>query len=64
MSSSPTTKAAEKEHKDNKKNNFSPFWGSIRWKQEWAAKRSEIVTVDELSKLTNGIVFVFGCVCV
>ena len=59
MSPSPTTKAAEKEHKDNKKNNFSPFLGSIGWKQEWATKRSEIVRVDELSKLTNGIVFVY-----
>ena len=59
-----TAKAAEKEHKDNKKNNFSPFLGSIGWKQEWATKRSEIVRVDELSKLTNGVVFVFGCVFV
>ena len=64
MSSSTTTKAAEKEHKDNKKNNFSPFLGSIGWKQECATKRSEIVRVDELSKLTNGVVFVFGCVFV
>ena len=60
--SSPTAKAAEKEHKDNKKNNFSPFLGSIGWKQEWATKRSEFVRVDESSKLTNGVVFVFGCV--
>ena len=59
-----TAKAAEKEHKDNKKNNFSPFLGSIGWKQEWATKRSEIVRVDELSKLTNGVVFVFGCFCI
>ena len=62
--SSPTAKAAEKEHKDNKKNNFSPFLGSIGWKQECATKRSEIVRVDELSKLTNGVVFVFGCFCI
>ena len=64
IKSSPTAKAAEKEHKDNKKNNFSPFLGSIGWKQEWATKRSEIVRVDELSKLTNGVVSVFGCVFV
>ena len=64
MSSSLTAKAAEKEHKDNKKNNFSPFLRSIGWKQEWATKRSEIVSVDELSKLTNGVVFVFGYVFV
>ena len=57
MSSSPTVKAVEKEHKDNKKNNFSPFWGSIGWKEEWAGNRSEIVRVDDLSKLTNGVVF-------
>ena len=64
MSSSTTTKAAEKEHKDNKKNNFSPFLGSIGWKEECATNRSKIVRVDELSKLTNGVVFVFGCLCV
>ena len=56
MSSSPTTKAAEKEHKDNKENNFSPFLGSTGWKEEWATKRSETVRVDELSKLINGVV--------
>ena len=64
MSSSRTAKAAEKEHKDNKKNNFSPFFGSVGWEQEWEAKRSEIVRVVELSKLTNGVVCVFNCVCV
>ena len=57
-------KVAEKEHKDNKENNFSQFLGSNGWKQERATKRSEIARVDELSKLTNGVVFVFGCVCV
>ena len=46
------------------KNSVSPFLGSIGWKQECATKKSEIVTVDELSKLTNGVVFVFGCVFV
>ena len=40
MSSSPIAKTAEKEHKDNKKSNFSPFLGSIGWEQEQAAKRS------------------------
>ena len=57
MSSSPTAKAAEKEHKDNKEDSFSPFLGSIGWKEEWATNRSEIVRVDELSKLTNGVVY-------
>ena len=32
---------------------------SIGWKQEWATKGSEIVKVDELSKLTK-----WSCVCV
>ena len=38
MSSSPTTKAAEKEHKDNKENNFSPFLESVGWREEWATQ--------------------------
>ena len=41
------------------KNSVSPFLGSIGWKQECATKKSEIVTVDELSKLTNGVVFLY-----
>ena len=57
MPSSPTPKAAGKEHKDNKKDNFSPFWGSIGWKEEWATNRSKIIRVDDLSKLTNRVVF-------
>ena len=36
----------------------------MRWKEERASNRSEIVKVDGLSKLTNGVVFVFGCVYV
>ena len=64
MPSSPTAKTAEKEHKNNKKSNFSPFLGSIGWEQEWATNISEIVSVVELSKLTNGFVCEFGCVCV
>ena len=31
--------------------------GSFGWKEEWAVNRSEIVRVDDLSKLTNGVVF-------
>ena len=50
-------KAAEKEHKDNKEDNSSPFWGSIGWKEEWATNRSKIIRVDDLSKLTNRVVF-------
>ena len=33
MSSSPTAKAAEKEHKDNKEDNFSPFLGQLGGKK-------------------------------
>ena len=59
MSSSPTSvKATEKERKGNKEDNFSPYLRSIGWKEEWAKNKSEIVKVDELSKLTNGVVFV------
>ena len=57
MSSPPTTKAAEKEHKDSKEGIFSPFLRSVGWKEKWATNRSEIVRVDELSKLTNGVVY-------
>ena len=57
MSSSPTTKAAEKEHKNSKEDKFSPFLGSIGWKKEWGTNRSEIVRMDKLSKLTNKVVF-------
>ena len=45
MSSSPTAKAAEKEHNiniANKKNNFSPVLWLIGQKEEWATNRSEI----------------------
>ena len=57
MSSSPTAKAAEKEHKDNKEDNFSLYLGTIGWKEEWVTNKSEIVRVDELSKLNNGVAF-------
>ena len=57
MPSSPTAKATEKEHEDNKEDNFSPFWGSIEWKEEWATNRSKIIRVDDLFKLTNWVVF-------
>ena len=59
MSSSPppTTAKAAEDKKGNKEDHFSPFLGSIGWKDEWAVNRSDIVRVDELSKLTNGVVF-------
>ena len=57
MSSSPTAKAAEKEHKDNKEDNFSLYLGTIGWKEEWVTNKSEIVRVDELSKLNTGVAF-------
>ena len=49
MSSSPTTKTVEKEHKANKEDNFSPLLQSIGWKEEWVTNKSEIIRVDELS---------------
>ena len=51
MSPSPTIKASVKEHKANKKVNFSPFLESSCWEKEWDSKKSKIVRVDELSKL-------------
>ena len=57
MSSSPTAKAAEKEHKNKKEDNFSPFLGLIGWKKEWATNRFKVVRVDDLSKLTNRVEF-------
>ena len=39
MSSSPTSKAAEKEHKDNKEDNFSSFLWSVGWNEEWATQK-------------------------
>ena len=38
MSSSTTAKAADKEHKDNKEDNFNPFLGSVGQKEEWATE--------------------------
>ena len=60
-----TAKAAEKEHKDNKKNNFSPFLGSIGWKQEWATKDLKLSEwMSYPNSLMELCVFVFGCVFV
>ena len=51
MSTFTHGKSCWERHKDNIKNNFSPFLGSIiGWKQDCATKRSEIVRVDELSQ--------------
>ena len=58
MQSSPTTAiASEKEHKGNKEDNFSPYLRSIRQKEERAKNKPEIVRVDELSKVSNRVVF-------
>ena len=57
MPSSPNARAAEEHKKGNKVDDFSPFLGSIGCKEEWAVNRSDIVRVDDLSKLTNGVVF-------
>ena len=53
MSLSSITKASVKEHKGNKKVNFSAFWGSIWWEKKRDSNKSKIVRVDYLSKLTN-----------
>ena len=37
MSSSPTARDTEKEHKGNAGDNFNPLLRSIGWKEEWAA---------------------------
>ena len=43
-----------------KKVDFSPYltWSLLGWKDEWADEKrfSEIVRVDNISKITNGVV--------
>ena len=55
---SSKTPASEDKKKSNKKVDLSPYLESIRWKDEWAdeEKFSEIVRVDNISKITNGVV--------
>ena len=59
--SSPTAKATEKEHKDNNKNSFSPFLGSIGWKQECATKKS---TLSEWMSYPNSLMELCLCLVV
>ena len=60
--SSPTTKAAEKEHKDNKKNNFSPFLGSVGWKQECATQKD--LKLSEWMSYPNSLMKLCLCLVV
>ena len=55
---SSNNSASEDKKKSNKKVDFSPYLESVGWKDEWADenKFSEIVRVDNISKITNGVV--------
>ena len=37
--------------------NYTPYLESIGWKEEWLKDESLIIRVDDIKKLTNGIVF-------
>ena len=55
---SSNTSASEDKKTSNKKVDFSPYLESIGWKDEWADenKFSKIVRVDNILKITNGVV--------
>ena len=55
---SSNNSVSEDKKKSNKKVDFSPYLESVGWKDEWADenKFSEIVRVDNISKITNGVV--------
>ena len=59
VTSTPTTKACVKEHKGNKKDNFSLFLGSIGWKKNGIVTNLKLSEWDELSKLSNNGVVLF-----
>ena len=40
-----------------KKANYTPYLESIGWKEEWLKDESLIIRVDDIKKLTNGVVF-------
>ena len=40
-----------------KKASYTPYLESIGWKEEWLKDESLIIRVDDLKKLTNGVVF-------
>ena len=39
------------------KSNYTPYLESIGWKEEWLKDESLIIRVDDIKKLTNGVVF-------
>ena len=39
------------------KANYTPYLESIGWKEEWLKDESLIIMVDDIKKLTNGVVF-------
>ena len=43
----------------NKKVDFSPYLDSVGWKDEWTNEKkfSEIARVDNISKITNVVVY-------
>ena len=55
---SSNTPASEDKKKSNKNVDFSPYLESFGWKDEWADEKkfSEIVRVDNISIITNGVV--------
>ena len=40
-----------------KKANYTPYLESIGWKEEWLKDESLIIRVDDIKKVTNGVVF-------
>ena len=39
-----------------KKANYTPYFESIGWKEKWLKDESLIIRVDDIKKLTNGVV--------
>ena len=39
------------------KANYTPYLESIGWKEKWLKDKSLIIRVDDIKKLTNGVVF-------
>ena len=40
-----------------KKANYTPYLESIGWKEEWLKDESLIIRVDDIKRLTDGVVF-------
>ena len=39
------------------KANYTPYLEPIGWKEEWLKVKSLIIRVDDIKRLTNGVVF-------